>query len=193
MNKLFALSLLLLSSCIAYGMEKKSCCKHGASAQNCNNKTELEECAVDVDVEINLPEDFKSRLYKNSQTAFTINYDADHYSVLQDILGLRVNKKGRVKVCAAKEDIGIALELVKIAALYNKSTADCGIKLHFEHVDIFKKDPIIYNTYCLWNNKTSITIPNVGFSIDNKSDKDFKPTDIEIKIMARKAVINAHK
>ena len=169
MNKLFVLSLLMLNAGFVYGMQE-----------------ELAVYDAIVDVEIKLPEHFKERLTKDSQTAFTVNFDARSYDVGYDILGLRLNENSAIEVRAGKGTIGAYQECIRFIAFCNRSPHPNGINIRF--VNQVRKHVLLFNEmidkYCIFNNKTIITMPKVG-NVVEIFDAGFTPSDVEVAITAR--------
>lgn len=172
MNKYFALSLLLLSSSIAYGMEEK--------------QNSCESLPVRLDIEIKLPENFKERLTKDSQTTFTVDFDARKNDVGYSILGLRLDENSSIKVRTGKGTIGMYQECVDFLAFRNVSTHADDIKMRFANLigqRGMRRDSLV-DQYCTFNNKTTITIPKVGNML-SAFDASFTPGDVEVTVAAR--------
>ena len=175
MNKFFALSLLLLSPCVMYGM--------GKSAMSIQINDRFKSYAINADVEIKLPEHFKNRLVTGSQTSFTVNLEAKDQGIGYPIMGLYLNEQRKVEVYAGPNNIGKSQHTIylSIDRLFTNDVANMCI-----NILLFKKtknrglkgNDIKYHNL---NNSLTVTMPRVGHEVD-VYDEDFKSSDIQVGI-----------
>ena len=138
MNKFFALSLLMLSPSVIYAChnhEEKSCCtaKSAHCSQNVSHDTsELKKFAVEVDVEIKLPDHFKQRLVEGSETKFTVNLDNKTDAIGHSFFGLYLNKNRIVEAYAGKGKIGPSQQWVSLLVERTNDPDWVNIKLNSE-------------------------------------------------------------
>jgi hypothetical protein len=198
MNKYFALSLLMLSWTVAYGMEggkasctfNADCCK--SSAPHCTNEqtghdsSELKKYEVDVDVKINLSEQFKARLVEGSQTNFTVNLKSKEEAAGHPIVGLYLNEKRKVEVYAGKGTVGESQHWVTLTAdrNHNKTTNGINIRLTKELASRLINHADVVEKCCNWNQKVELNIGPVGREL-NIYDRDFSADNVEVSVTAR--------
>lgn len=191
MNKYFALSLLLLSSSIVYGMEEKSCC----SVVSCEQKSiksdeqrELKKFAVDVDVELKLPEHFKNRLAADSKTKFTVNLEARHDAVAHPIFGLYLNKDRVVEAYAGKGEVGPSQHWINLAVDRSNDLHWVNIRLYSElkkrliNPDAQVSEPVVVAQFMSLKAAT-LKMSRVGDGLDIYDDT-FKPDTIVVEVAA---------
>ena len=195
MNKFFALSLLMLSSSIIYACHnhaEKSCCTPEIKEEKKHRcPSELKKFAVDVDVELKLPDDFKKRLVVDSETKFTVNLGAGLDAVAHPIFGLNLKGKDEnlvVEAHAGKGEIGKSQYWINLVIDRTNDLHWVNIRLYSE----FKKR--LLNLHSHVSERVSIAefmslkaatlkMPEVGDGLDIY-DETFKPDTIEVAIAA---------
>lgn len=166
MNRLFALSLLMLSSSIIYGMQE-----------------EFTVYNPIVDIEIKLPEHFKEKHTKESETSFSIPLNIETLSGGECILGISLNTYDKkFEVVTGKNMIdGLSHESLSINITGEACDSRVAISLCRQ---ITGRYPYTKHSYCDWGKKINLIMHNMGKSLE-QSQPSFVPGNVEIDVIPR--------